>query len=195
MRYAITILLLLVLSISAHAQDMFGGITYEVAFPTGDTKDYTNSTSWRGIGIEGRKIVGDNLTAGLALRWQVFHKSLSGVTEVLEAGAITGSQNRTINAFPMLVTLDYYIGDGDRMKPFVGLGAGALYTKSRTEMGIYYVENSRWHFCLAPELGFTTPVGYDVDFLASGRYTYGTKTDDMGVSYVSIAVGFLWAAN
>ena len=47
-------------------------ITWNVAFPEGDTKDFVDKTSFRGFGLQGRWFVQDQLSVGLAWEWQVF---------------------------------------------------------------------------------------------------------------------------
>jgi hypothetical protein len=86
------------------AQQWFGSMTYQASVPMGDTKDFTDNTSWRGIGLDFRYRVEKSTTVGMAFGWNVFHERTYGTTEIQtdNPGAITGTQNNYLNAFPIL---------------------------------------------------------------------------------------------
>ena len=156
----------------------------------GDSKDYIGKTSFRGIGIEWRKQVADQFSAGLSFDWNVFNEVRTEVAEI-DRGHVSGTQNRTINAFPMLVTGHYGLVSKGDFRPFVGLGAGAFFIEKKLGLGIYSLTESNWHFGLAPEVGFLYTIGFNTNLFVSVRYNYALEAGDTGSqSYVGINLGF-----
>lgn len=190
MRYISIILLVIVCSVAVHAQSSFFGMTYDVSIPTGDTEKYISGVQWRGFGLEGRWYTSKNITLGFAWDWNVFHES-SLETAELETGAVTGNQNRTINAFPFLFTAHYYLKGGSFVQPYFGIGAGTYFVKKRLDVGIFTLEEEKWHFGVAPEIGFLFPMDLGFNILVKLKYNYMFESGDAEAqSYLGINVGF-----
>jgi len=190
MRYISIILLVIICSVAVQAQSSFFGMTYDVSIPTGDTEKYVSGVQWRGFGLEGRWYTSKNFTLGFAWDWNVFHES-SLETAELETGAVTGNQNRTINAFPFLFTAHYYLKGGSFVQPYFGIGAGTYLVKKRLDVGIFTLEEEKWHFGLAPEIGFLFPMDLGFNLQIKLRYNYVIKNGDAEAeSYLGINVGF-----
>ena len=66
MRILAPILLILALSTDAFAQrgDYWFGFAYNVSIPSGDTRNFIDQTSFRGVSMEGRKLIKDNVSFG-----------------------------------------------------------------------------------------------------------------------------------
>ncbi len=188
-----TIVFIIAFSFASFSQG--GGawnFTYNMGIPMGDTKDFVSKSSFRGMMIEGRGFVTNNLAVGGAVGWQVFYENNGWVTEsISETAAIHGYQRKVINAVPLLVTADYYFFPGNLM-PYIGLGLGTYYIESRSYLGIYYVQEKAWHFGLAPELGLSIPFGSsNAAFTANVKYNWAAKTKDTsGQSWIGVGVGF-----
>ncbi len=190
MRYVSIILLVIICSVAVQAQSSFFGMTYDVSIPTGDTEKFVSGVQWRGFGLEGRWNTSKNITLGFAWDWNVFHES-SLETAELETGAVTGNQNRTINAFPFLFTAHYYLKGGSFVQPYFGIGAGTYLVKKRLDVGIFTLEEEKWHFGLAPEIGFLFPMDLGFNLQVKLRYNYVIKNGDAEAeSYLGINVGF-----
>ena len=139
---------------SAMAEDWFWGLTYEPSIPMGDAKDFADdSFSWRGVGFEGRNWLNPDLSAGFAVSWNVFHEERDWDTISEPGRDITGNQSRDINAVPIFVNAHRYWGDTYQWRPFIGMNAGTMYTERRLDMGLYSLKQSNWHFAFAPEFG------------------------------------------
>jgi len=186
---AVVILTTVCLNVSdALAQSSWGIINYEISFPSGpDTADFVDETSFRGIGFEGRWFQNQRQSLGYSVDWNVLHESTSDAFS-LGNTTVSGKQERTINTFPMLVTGHYYMGP-DKMF-FTGLGAGLYFMEQRFDIGVYSFTDSSWHLGLAPEVGFSYPLTYDVRALLSLRYNYGFQASDTTLSYWTLKVGF-----
>ena len=191
------IILTSVLTVGLFAQDYLGGINYEVSFTTGDTREFINKVSFRGIGVQFKKFVKEKWTVGFTADWNVFHE----VTDRLGsfnigdeiAGNVKGNQNRVLNAFPILATAHYWAGSEDKHRPFAGLGLGAYHFKQRLDIGILSIQENSWHFGISPEIGYLIPISYNVDFLFAFRWNYAFKSGDVAnKSYFAVLAGFSW---
>lgn len=183
---------------TACAQNKLTVLSYNVGFPSGDTKDFIDDTSWLGFSFDFRsyKDRKSPIMVGFHFAWQVFDKRTSGTT-VLENGAITGTQRRYINSLPFLLTGHYYLGDARGTKYFAGLGAGAYYIIDRLEIGVAAFEENNWHFGLMPEVGVQVPLS-NIDGILSAQYHYAFKSgqtvlgDGRAESYWVISAGLGW---
>lgn len=189
--------ILLVLSSSADAVaqrlgDSFFGISYNISVPASNSKDFTNSTSFRGVSIDSRTLVRENVWAGFTAGWHVFNEKTDEVVS-LEDAAIQGTQLRYINSFPLMLSADFRVDTGGRFTPFLGLNAGTYYIKRRVEIGTVAITQNKWHFGLAPEAGFTIPISWHAVGFAAARYNYAFEAGDVpSQSYWSFNFGVAW---
>ena len=161
---------------------------YQVSYPAGETSDYIDKISFRGFGMEWRKYIQDDISAGISLNWNVFHKVETKVEE-LENGAVSGTQNRTINSFPLMITAHYYFGARRDIRPYGGLGLGAFLVEKKLDIGVFSITDSNWHFGVAPEIGVQFPVGYDTTIMVGLKYNYAFKANDTENSYFGLSIG------
>jgi hypothetical protein len=188
--------MVLVLSGSACAQsygtyypsEFLWGLTWNLGLPTGDTKDYTDYFSLRGIGLEGRKYIKPDLTIGLSFQWQVFWEKVFGTTDQ-NGFTVTGNQWRYLNFFPLLVNAYKYWNDYGDFRPYVGLNTGAYIIENRFEIGGRRIQETNWHFGLAPAVGAQMPAGRLLGFFEV-RYNYAFKSGDTpDQSYFNFIIG------
>ena len=79
-----------------------GTLSYTMAQPAGDAKDFANGFSWLGFTVEGDWFLKTNLSAGFILGWQEIYKESNGDTFELDNGATTGRTYRHIGSLPLL---------------------------------------------------------------------------------------------
>jgi hypothetical protein len=79
-------------------------VTYAPSIPLSNTKGFTDNASWRGINVEYKKAVKENLTAGLSFGWHVFDEQTDEVVSAFGVD-ISGDQFRYVNSFPMLANV------------------------------------------------------------------------------------------
>jgi len=189
MKHIQTVILFSMLTASVFAQDLFN-LHYQISLPMGDTKEYIEETGFRGVGLEWRKQVDGPFSAGLSFNWNVFNEVRTEVAEI-DRGHVSGTQNRTINAFPMLVTGHYTFSPKSDFRPFAGMGMGAYLIEEKLGIGIYSISDSNWHFGLAPEIGFLYSIGFNTNLFVSVRYNYALEAGDAGShSYIGLNIGF-----
>ena len=191
-------MLLLSFSIPASAQDWYGAVTYQVAFPTGDTKDFTNEVSFRGMGLDFRKAIQPNTTVGLNLGWNVFHERTTELLNVGGMGHISGTQDRYINAFPIMLSAHRYLGQDGKARPYAGLSLGGFVVSQKFDLGLSSLKNDEWEWGFAPELGVVFPLPEARYVILNGKFNGAFTGESLGNSsfhlqYFSLNVGFAWA--
>ncbi len=186
----------------AEAQDYFWGVSYLTGLPTGDTSDYIDSFSWRGMGIDFRKLVSGNYSWGISAAWQVYHDreytTETGTISIGEdpedsvevPGAISGTQLRYLNSFPFLATAFYTFGQrADPVRFYLGGGLGGAYTEHRTELGTIALESTNWHFAVAPEVGLTYELSMEAELYLKAQYNYMSESGGVGAQYFTFGIG------
>ncbi|MHA2101732.1 MAG: hypothetical protein ACW99A_24050 [Candidatus Kariarchaeaceae archaeon] len=198
--YSSIIILLLTASVSAQS---FGSITYNVAVPTDKLNDYIDQVSWRGFGVEGRWFQSNNLSFGISFGWNVFDQRTNKVILVADGGiggAVSGTQIRNVNSFPILATAHYYIGKKrDAIRYYFGAGVGTYYIKQRLEIGLVAFEADNWHFGLAPEAGILLKLSREATMIFDIKYNYALSageniggSSDNDIQYWGFNIGFAW---
>lgn len=187
-----TAMLLLVFTITSYAQSKFA-ITYSVAFPTGETSDYFESTSWRGVGIDYSYMVKENLGVGFSTGWQVFSEDVGYVTETDGTETVSGFRYNYLNSVPFFGTGTYYFNSSGKVEPYASLGIGLVYNRLEEDIGLFTNESTAWQFGLRPELGLDYQIGYRVGLRAAVRYQYVASGSDIpSLPFFSVNVGFVW---
>ena len=187
-----TAMLLLVFTITSYAQSKFA-LTYSVAFPTGETSDYFESTSWRGVGIDYSYLIKENLGVGFSTGWQVFSEDVGYVTETEGTETISGFRYNYLNSFPLFGTGTYYFNSSGKVEPYASLGMGLVYNRFERDIGLFTNENTAWQFGLRPELGLDYEFGYSVGLRAAVRYQYVASGSDVpSLPFFSVNVGLVW---
>ncbi len=185
---------------SVYAQG-YTSIHYDIGIPIGKTSDRISKGSFRGVGLDYRKMINPNLAAGFSLGWQVFYerKDLATYTGTIgnKSFELTGVQYNYLNAIPLHGNINYYMGDeGDAMRPFIGLGIGTTYFEQRIEMGLYVSDLNSWQFSVQPEVGLLYELSPTMSAFLGAKYTQGFNTSDLdGQSYISINIGMAWKLN
>ena len=184
----------------ARAQQWYGAFSYQVSFPTGDTKEFADNVSYIGFALDFRNVVARNTTVGVLLGWNVFHERTSETIELMRngnPGAITGLQDRTINAFPIMANFHRYFGQPRGTKFFVGLNAGGYYMVQRFDIGIYSFQNDQWQWGIIPEVGVAIPMQSNTSLLINAKYHFAFTGEsavgnDIKNQYISLGIGIAW---
>ena len=196
MRFIIAALLILTMAGGALAQYGTAYVTYDVAFPIGETNDFIREKSWRGVGIGVSKFVmSPNLDIGVSWQWNTLQETTRDPIEMGDL-AVSGDQVRKIYISPILVTGNYHfsaVREQYPFEPFVGLGAGAYYIEKSLDIGITSLEEKNWHFGIEPRAGVTVPVYNNIEAVLVASYHYileaGNGTDH---SFFDIGIGLAY---
>ena len=197
MKYIVIVSLIVLLSVNAFAQKGYGGISWNISVPTEELKDFIDETSFRGFGIEFRSFITKHLSVGGVTGWNIMDQRLSGTFE-LPNGAITGTQIRYLNSFPIMFTSHLHIGSPrSAIRPYLGIGVGTYYIVERFEIGVNLFEANNWHFGVAPEVGILFPTDY-VSIMTSLKLNVAFESgssitrDAKEFSYWGINIGILF---
>ncbi|MCF8366255.1 MAG: porin family protein [Bacteroidales bacterium] len=183
----------MLITLHSFGQESFWSLTYQMSVPTGDTKNITDKMSFRGIGLEGRWFVDNNVTIGGAALWNVFYEKQDKITTELENITLTGTHYNYINALPFFVNTAYYFNEGSYVRPYAAMNAGVIYTLYRKDIGLYRIDEEAWKFGVAPEIGVLIETYGGANFTVNFRYNYGLETDNSDpLSYIGINVGVVW---
>lgn len=168
-------------------------ISYPIAFPSGDLKDFVTKTSFRGINLDFQKMVQDNIGVGVSVGWNVFYEELDYDTYTLDNVSLSGKQWRYSNHIPILASSTFQLKPGDSMNPYVGLGVGVTYSLRNTDMNLYTIEQDAWNFTLQPAVGVLIEASDVTRVNISARYNHGFKAGNElegAQSYFSLNFGF-----
>lgn len=92
---------------SAQAQEYLTTLTWSVGFAMSDFQDYIEEPAFRGFAIDGRKFFTPHFSGGLSFAWNGFDEKTGEVIQLENGGALSGTQVRIVNTFPILLS-GYY---------------------------------------------------------------------------------------
>lgn len=180
----------------AHAQDWFGLATYQISVPEGEMAKFVDDVSYMGAGMDFRKTIVGGLTGSVSMAWNVFHDRTSGVLD-LGNGAISGSQDRYINSFPVMIGIHQYFGNWRRSRIHFGVNAGGYLFVQTFRIGVSEFEEDTWEWGVAPEAGITLPIRTGAWLAINGRYHWSPTVEslagnDAEMTYYQLNIGFMW---
>lgn len=180
----------------ASAQDWFGMATWQVSFPTGDTKTFTDEVSFRGAGLDFRRTLSGGTSAAVMMAWNVFHERTEGTID-LGYGAVSGSQDRYINSFPVMIGVLHYFGGKRSTRPYIAVNGGGFVLIQTFRIGVTEIEVDDWEWGVAPEVGVIIPIRTGAWFVVNGRYQYSPTSEsltehEVDLTYYQINIGFMW---
>jgi hypothetical protein len=187
---ATVLLAALLAAVPAARAQWFRGLAYEPAVPTGDLRDFSDdSFSWRGMGLDGRRWMRDDISVGVSVSWNVFHSRFDDQVFSQPGQDVYGTQLRDVNIVPIYVNAHYYTGQPHGWRWFLGLNLGTMYADYRLDMGLYNYREENWHLALAPEVGLKFPYTMLLGYV-SLRWNNGFAAGDVDeISYFAIRVG------
>lgn len=191
MNYKFIALISIILSSQIFSQDLLTGITYSIAVPTGETKNFISETSFAGLTLDLRKFVSYNVSVDFLLGWNAFEEESKELISIPNAD-ITGTQHRLMNSFPIMIAAHYYFGEGIEFRPFIGAGVGTYLIYQKFELGLAELESSRWHFGFEIDAGMVYLLETIYAFV-NVRYHYAFKAEN-DITNKSTAYAY-WALN
>jgi len=184
------LLLILLSSGAAMADNSTFGIAWGISVPTGDTNDYISQVSFRGMSVEWRNFYMRDAAYGINVGWNVFNQT-NDETMFFDNGAVTGKRWHYVNAIPIYAGWFKYFSDDKRSSRFyAGINVGSAWIERRTEMGLYQLTNDNWHFAVAPEVGMNLPWDSFLGYVGV-RYHYAFEAGDSEAQqWIEFKVGF-----
>ena len=203
LKHIITATFMVIVTSGIFAQDYtFMYVNYNPSFSTGDSREWADEFSWRGVTADLRIPINGGLTAGLYSGWTVFREESDGlVTEVVPVSAgganyeisLTAKQYYFINQLPLLATVHYHWGEFGDVRPYVGLVAGVYFTTHALEMGLYRIIEKNTQIGIAPMAGVIVPINRDTNFNLAAIYNWAFEnSNQQAVTSVGFNVGIGW---
>lgn len=170
--------------------------TYQVSFPAGDTQKFVDEVSFRGAGLDFRRTLSGGTSAAVMMAWNVFHERTEGTLD-FGYGAVSGSQDRYINSFPVMIGILQYFGNKRSTRPYIALNGGGFVLIKTFRIGVTEIEEDEWEWGLAPEVGVVIPITTGAWFVVNGRYQWSPTSENIAqtevdLTYYQINVGFMW---
>ena len=169
---------------------------YPIGFATGDLNEYIEKTSWRGIGLGYRYFADGDIAAGIDVGFQGFYERKDYDTYTIGTASLSGVQFRYQWNTSVTGQVEYVLNEGQDLRPFLGIGAGALYARRVTDFGLYRFTQDPWQFLMKPEVGITYYTSNGSALLLSGEYLVGFQTKDLeGQSFVTLNIGLIFSTD
>jgi len=171
-------------------------VSWDIAFPSGD---FIDKTSFSGFRFEYRNLLDANWAWGISSGWNSYRQNIDQQLYETPDGsrAVFTDMVRKVFELPVTVNGYYFLDQAADFKPYVGLGAGTLYSQQESYFNIYVIEENNWGFLVRPELGFQYEFGYSMGLQAYVAYSYATNKNDGfridGLQHVSVGVGLYWS--
>ncbi len=189
------------LSAPAHAIGLKGGINWDMSTSLGKYKQFTDMFSYRGASIWLDLNLTKRFSVGIDIGYhQSFENKDRNTFEYQPGQAFTASTYNTMYDIPIMATFKYTIIARGIIHPYVGIGAGAVYTRQEIIFLDMAIRDKSWNFGLAPTVGIQLtlgkriPLGFNIFAkygLAFNDYTYRDKKLNP-YQYIHVGVGLLF---
>ncbi len=181
------------LAFAGKAQTSFIGVTYNMAVPMGETKDFINNYSWGVAAFDWRYMLNEKLGVGVNVAWQIFSEKITkGTIEVDNNVTLTGTQLRYLNYFPITAATDYFINPEGPVIFHVGAGLGAYRVLQRFDISGFVWDQNSWNFGFYPQVGVMIPAG-SMNVWFNTKYHYIIAVNDYpSHSYLNLNIGISW---
>lgn len=195
------ILLLIVCGTINHSvgQGSYWTINWDISTGVGETGDFIQNVNFRGVSVEGRSFISDNVSIGGFFAWDVMYDKVTNAKPIdvnVEGtpGHVSGTRVNYLNILPLLFTSHYYFKSEGTKKPtfYVGGGIGGVFVKQRSDIGLSSITDDSFGFGLQPEIGTHIPFGYSGSGMnVALRYLYSPSAASLDtLSTLSLAIGF-----
>jgi hypothetical protein len=196
MKYILALLAIVIFASSAHAQFGIGMLTYDISVPLDEMKYFIDKTSWTGFGVEGRKLIRDQISGGFSWHFNTFSER-TDESIYLDDRLITGDQERTLRIYPILITWHYYFANvraRPRFIPYAGIGVGVFYINRRITVETNLYQRTSWQLGLVPELGCFTLFSEDLALVTTVKYNHAFETSNShAYNYWGVNIGIAYA--
>jgi len=169
------------------------GVSYQFSVPIGETANYTSPVSWRGIGLDTMTFVRRDVAVGLAFGWNVFFENTTSTLH-FKGTDVTGNQDRALNVWPTLVNARWFpkISSNRDIQPYIGGNVGGYIIERYLAIGQTAVQETHYHFGVAPEIGvfIQNPVGA---FFLFARYNMAFASGGVPFQqFLTFSLGYAW---
>lgn len=169
---------------------------YEPASPIGDMTQFVDKFSLRGLSAALNVHVTKKITVGFTTQWTGFFDDPPRHSEDFTGGAITAGAWKEFYIWNLFANAKYFFVEKGAVIPYAGLSVGTAYTDQRLKVGTYEVNDHKWRFTMAPEVGMLLPMGMDKTwgFNLKARYqvNFWNRNDINLIQYINYSFGIYW---
>lgn len=171
-------------------------VAWDIAIPT--TNDFLDKTSFNGVKLEYRRLLNTNIAWGVSSGWNSYRQKVDQQLYEAPDGsrAVYTDMIRRVHELPITLNGYYFLDQTADIKPYAGLGLGALYSLQEAYFNVYEIDEHNWGFLVRPEIGVQYEINYLLGVQAYASYSYATNKNDSfridNLSHISIGVGLYW---
>jgi hypothetical protein len=183
-------LVLLSIVLQVQAQQIFG-MSYDVSFPTSNTKEFVSNVSVLGFGLDARRMTHSKYSYGITFHWNSFTDDR--LERISSEGNTISIDDRSMESFPLLINGHYYLfSDVESFRPFIGGNIGTYFIITRRLVDGVKRSDTGWQFGIAPDVGFLLHFMQDLHVMLTLRYNYAFKAGGSPAqSYFNIMFGLV----
>ena len=157
-------------------------ISYGMAVPLGDIKDFISKTSFKGASFDAQIFVADNVAVGLNVGWSQLYGDVVNSTfyDPSNGFAMNAYNYKYVDFVPMRATAFYHLNPDGIVQPYLGIGIGTNYMQQHIVIQELDYYSHQWGFLLAPEVGTFIRFGQNSNIGAhiSASYLWSTNKFD-----------------
>ena len=139
------IFLLLIFVVSSSPAQQIFGLTYDISFPTRDTRQHVKEISIVGFGLDARQMMNEQTSFGVTFHWNSFKDNrLEQVSK--NDGSFISIDDRSLESFPILLSTHFYFfGEADMIRPYLGTNVGTYFIIKRHSIDGMRRVDKNWH--------------------------------------------------
>ncbi len=145
-------------------------VMLDLTIPFGKTADFVSNVGLQGFAVSFRYYLTQQLAVGVGAAFDGLSQKKDGTTAYDEL-VITGTHTKQLSFTPLLAKAFYAFHRGEKLEPYVALGAGAALASRRLVTGYSAFSDSQWHLAAVPEIGVHLDIGQLV-LLGAARMTF-----------------------
>ncbi|MDD5508333.1 MAG: hypothetical protein PHD25_08415 [Bacteroidales bacterium] len=176
-------------------------ITYDMAVPLGNTKDFIPKFNARGFGVEAGGRFTDHVSAGVGFAWNGFYQELDydvyGPEDGLPDELTMWTQAwKYITVYPFYGSFKYYFYSRSGMELYAGAILGTSLISQVTDYGVYSRVSKNWHLTLAPEAGINYWLSKNIGITFNSRFMWSPAAGETDTqTYLGFNMGLIATAH
>lgn len=172
-------LFLATLSTVANAQKSLTSLNYAVSLPMGNTADFIDQASGRGIVLDYQRFITRNFALGGEVGHTTLYKREENKVYTKGTASLSGVQYRYQYAYPILAVASYFPTMEGKFKPYGSFGLGTIAQQRKVDMGIFSVDHTHWQSAVKTELGVIVEPAPNVGFKFGVKYNQSFSSRDL----------------
>jgi len=194
-KHSVIIAVLLLTAYSAICQQGSKSVelNYTVGIPTGNFKNLTDKTSFRGFEVAYLFGITDQISLGLQIGFQDFYQKYPRQTYSEPGYDLSAVITSSVQTVPIMLKAKYILSANGFLQPYASLAAGGNIISYEKYYGEFVDSKTSFGFAAQPELGIHIPFGKGKrsGFHVAAGYNYMpfTFNDANGLRHALVKAG------